>query len=588
MENKNIFSPKSIMSDSQTYHKYKKGGTNYKKNKESAKPETQAEKIANLKTKMTDLALELLQKKAINKPLHKKIQKYATGRTRLNTLQDTLNTLKEIDYNVRHDIKSPNADKRTMDYKQFTIKELKAMKKVDAGDFIVYRKFRVYTESAALKVNEKVLTEAETLALCDISERNITSTIKGRHHIMDQIQEDINYFLSYPYIIKVEVVKVMISDDNVDAKTYRWEGAIKEFAQGKYQNDNPYIYDKAWQMVFEYKAYNFDPNNETPLECVPNALFKMYGDKSKGKDMFVSAIANGGMEYVKEQLDIGGFSSELDIEPQKRDGKNGYSPLDILNFCNDHKIRCFGYDWMMKQFMTNNNVNINFYSVKVPAFVFYFNDNHIYLLNDKATRHALLQGNKTAEVSQLVREKKKAKFEREYLIDVAVEDWNKHEKSNIYITEDRLVHNTFYKSACAGVVYNVGIRMSEKEGIVSFQHNNKNTIIYNPDVVAVLETIKKLNPSGESLEVIDDEEAKPTNDNPYYFKNQRIHTLAREYLDKEFGGVPLSTMNSTGDYVFHSEFIRHHAFNGWMSKPENMENLTAYDYNKHYSSCFMG
>ena len=104
--------------------------------------------------------------------------------------------MKEIDYNVRHDIKSPNADKRTIDYKQFTIKELKAMKKVDAGNFIVYRKFRVYTESAALKVNEKVLTEAETLALCDISERNITSKIRGKHQIMDQIQEDINYF--YP------------------------------------------------------------------------------------------------------------------------------------------------------------------------------------------------------------------------------------------------------------------------------------------------------------------------------------------------------------------------------------------------------
>jgi hypothetical protein len=28
-----------------------------------------------------------------------------------------------------------------------------------------------------------------------------------------------------------------------------------------------------------------DPNNETPLECVPNALFKMYGDKSKGKNI---------------------------------------------------------------------------------------------------------------------------------------------------------------------------------------------------------------------------------------------------------------------------------------------------------------
>jgi hypothetical protein len=72
------------------------------------------------------------------------------------------------------------------------------------------------------------------------------------------------------------------------------------------------------------------------------------------------------------------------------------------------------------------------------------------------------------------------------------------------------------------------------------------------------------------------------------FKNQRIHTLAREYLDKEFGGVPTSTFNTTGDFIFHSEFIRHHAFSGWFDKPKSMDNLLAIDYNKHYSSCFMG
>ncbi len=38
------------------------------------------------------------------------------------------------------------------------------------------------------------------------------------------------------------------------------------------------------QNLFQYKAYNMDPNNETPLECVPNALFKMYGDKTKAKN----------------------------------------------------------------------------------------------------------------------------------------------------------------------------------------------------------------------------------------------------------------------------------------------------------------
>jgi hypothetical protein len=84
-----------------------------------------------------------------------------------------------------------------------------------------------------------------------------------------------------------------------------------------------------------------DPNNETPLECVPNTLFKMCGDKTSGKTYYKGTIANGGMEYVKTMLDIGGESAYLDCiydeEPQIIDGKEGYSPMDILNFCNATK-----------------------------------------------------------------------------------------------------------------------------------------------------------------------------------------------------------------------------------------------------------
>ncbi len=71
-----------------------------------------------------------------------------------------------------------------------------------------------------------------------------------------------------------------------------------------------------------------------------------------------------------------------------------------------------------------------------------------------------------------------------------------------------------------------------------------------------------------------------TSNNEYVFKNQRIHTLAREYLEKEFGGVPTSTFNTTGDYIFNYEFIRHHAFPGWFDKkPEKIEKIVAYDLN---------
>ena len=66
-------------------------------------------------------------------------------------------------------------------------------------------------------------------------------------------------------------------------------------------------------------------------------------------------------------------------------------------------------------------------------------------------------------------------------------------KTNIYVSDDRLVHNSFYKLACAGDVWNVRIRMSEKEGIVQFKYENGNMIILNPDIHSVIETIKVLN-----------------------------------------------------------------------------------------------
>jgi hypothetical protein len=54
---------------------------------------------------------------------------------------------------------------------------------------------------------------------------------------------------------------------------------------------------------------------------------------------------------------------------QFKGDRKGYSSDDILYFCNEHKIKCFGYDWKMQQFITNKNEPINF-DKNIPAFVF--------------------------------------------------------------------------------------------------------------------------------------------------------------------------------------------------------------------------
>ncbi len=43
--------------------------------------------------------------------------------------------------------------------------------------------------------------------------------------------------------------------------------------------------------------------------------------------------------------------------------------------------RKVGYDWKMQQFISNKNESINF-NKKLPAFLFDFNDRHIYLIAD--------------------------------------------------------------------------------------------------------------------------------------------------------------------------------------------------------------
>ncbi len=47
-------------------------------------------------------------------------------------------------------------------------------------------------------------------------------------------------------------------------------------------------------------------------------------------------------------------------------------------------------------------------------------------------------------------------------------------------------------------------------------------------------------------------------------------------------------LNESGDYIFNCDYIRNCQFNGWISAPKSNDNLHAYGYNKHYTSCLMG
>ena len=132
----------------------------------------------------------------------------------------------------------------------------------------------------------------------------------------------------------------------------------------------------------------------------------------------------------------------------------------------------------------------------------------------------------------------------------------------------------FYELLCNGEIYNgKGLKYDEKQAIIKFTYKNNNKIIFNPDYYKVNKTIENLNNRNIDIK--------------YKFDNQKSSTIAFEFMKNEFGGIPYSTMNKDGDYIFHSEYIKNCQFNGFISEPQG-KNLHAYDYNKHYTSLLMG
>ena len=253
-------------------YNYKKQGTNYsinKKNKELDRTE--------LKIKINSLALELLNEKAINKPLANKMKKLVLKGTRKQTLEDAFNNLQQIKYNWKTG--KQGDEKRPLKNKNYTIKELKTINEDAKKEYNVYRKFILVTQSSEkdktrLAYDEEMQILSRQLAEGIIDEteymnfgnkikneyeyRNITSVVKGLYNIKEVIKEDLDYFVRFPYVLKVDVVQVVINKMDSEPKTYRYRGAIDR---------KEIVYDKAWNAnknLFQYKAYNMDPNNETP------------------------------------------------------------------------------------------------------------------------------------------------------------------------------------------------------------------------------------------------------------------------------------------------------------------------------------
>ena len=82
-------------------------------------------------------------------------------------------------------------------------------------------------------------------------------------------------------------------------------------------------------------------------------------------------------------------------------------------------------------------------------------------------RKSLLHSHDKSDIISLIsKESSKNKTERDIKVDIPFEEWGNGENINIYITGQRVVNNTFYKLICNGEVYNNGIKVCGKDGII--------------------------------------------------------------------------------------------------------------------------
>ena len=101
--------------------------------------------------------------------------------------------------------------------------------------------------------------------------------------------------MTLPYVLKVEILRLSINKEDKENDFYRWKGGKK--------TDDGIKYMKAWNAKFKYHGFKVDMNDETPFECVPNALYKMYGNREAGRSKFIAGVADKGIEYIKSILD---------------------------------------------------------------------------------------------------------------------------------------------------------------------------------------------------------------------------------------------------------------------------------------------
>ena len=371
--------------------------SNLKMSTESKSVKLTPKERISAKNELFSLAIKLQKNKKISTTLYNKIEKILSQtKPQMKTITTTLEMLNNIE---------KDSALKKVSVKQYT--EIQKTKAIEAETiYNVYVKMEVALEKSIedqkknksiiqLNINDNIYYVLWTV-------QNHTLIIQGKDNIKDKIKELIKFQMGKPYGIKIKIKHVIVNKQLTTSSVYRWKGAQK--------TENQIKYFRAWDAssCFKHHGLNLDKNDETEYQCIPNAFLKMYGDrKQKG---FIARIANGGIEYIKSKLDSydeqHDDTFDLDFGIINTNGQKGYNSDHILKFCNEHKIRCYGYTWKNNLFITNKYDNIKFNNDNLPAFVFQLNDQHVYLINDLSIRQRLLHLHNNSDIFSILARKR--------------------------------------------------------------------------------------------------------------------------------------------------------------------------------------
>ena len=174
-----------------------------------------AVRIQQLKNDLIILGHTLFQGKQINQSLFRKIQLLTYSKTTEVKLKESINVLKNINNQVVSGASETRTTKNNNSNK-FTAKEFQEIKKKKKEeDNIVYNVFIKYEQTT-----EETDEDGEKLKL----KYNHTIKVKGKDNIKDDIKDLIKFILENGYVIRVDILDVIVNKEIVQPDLYRYTG----------------------------------------------------------------------------------------------------------------------------------------------------------------------------------------------------------------------------------------------------------------------------------------------------------------------------------------------------------------------------